>query len=252
MVDKVEVEATTETAEVTPVEAEVTPPTAEERLATLQREYSETKAKLEQTEKGLNTAQSTLTRKDREFKAQSDLTSRISGIEDSIQILAGMVSKGELDLEDAQAYKKEFANIKATRARESETAALKAQEDAYIAKAQDLLGQAINTGVPEGSVLYETIVADLKRYDYELAAARLKEYKPRGKGESEDERIERLAEEMLRQKMEEKGQLNAPTSLPSGAVGKRIYTSDQIGDRTFYEANREDILKAQREGRIKD
>jgi len=223
-----EVEVTTEVIEETTTE--VTPPAAEEQLATLQAQYKELQAKHEQIDKEARSAQATLTRKDKESKAQADLSTRIEGIESSIQILAGMVSKGELSPEDAQAYKKEFEDVKEAQRKQSEQAALKAQDDAYIQKAQSLLGQVAEAGIKEGSVLYETIMADLQDRRYDLASARFRENKPE-KNETDDAKIERLAEEKLRQEMEKKGMLNVPTSQPSGSnMNDERWLTEEYGE----------------------
>ena len=248
---KGDVEEAEDTAEVTPVVEEVTPPSAEEQLATLQSQYKELQVKQEQAEKGLNTAQATLTRKDKEYKAQADLTSRVSGIEDSIQILAGMVSKGELTPEDAQTYKKEFENLKATRDRESKEVALKSQDDVYIQQAQELLLKVSNAGYPEGSVTYETILSDLQDRKYKLAEAKFKEIKP-VKAESKEETEKKWIEEGRRRAKEESGELNTSTSLPSGA-GNRSFTKAQIADMPMkeYIENKAVIDDAALGGRIK-
>lgn len=61
--------------------------------------------------------------------------------------------------------------------------------------------------------------------------------------EAEQEIQRRVKEELA------KGRGKIDIAPPSG--GKRIFTQEQIADRAFWEANREEILKAQVEGRIK-
>lgn len=46
--------------------------------------------------------------------------------------------------------------------------------------------------------------------------------------------------------------VGSPTNPGASGEGVKQYTISQIQDPEFYEANRDDILKAQREGRIKD
>jgi len=72
----------------------------------------------------------------------------------------------------------------------------------------------------------------------------------KGKEESEEEKQKRWIEEGKRQALEGGGVLNIPAGGPSGG-GVRTFTEEQIADRDFYEANREEILKAYKEGRIK-
>ena len=68
--------------------------------------------------------------------------------------------------------------------------------------------------------------------------------------ESEEERINRLVDEGVRKKMEEKGLLTIDSGLPSGG-GERIFTESEIADMDFFEKNKVAILKAYREGKIK-
>jgi len=90
-----------------------------------------------------------------------------------------------------------------------------------------------------------------KRADIKLKKLEEAKVKPEPKSkETEDERIERLAEEKLRAKMEEKGLLSSEPSGPS-AGSERTFTAEQIADRKFYEEHREAILKAYAEGKIK-
>lgn len=71
------------------------------------------------------------------------------------------------------------------------------------------------------------------------------------KVESETEDKEtKLREEIEREVLEKHGLLKTETGGPS-AGGKRTFTEDQIADRDFYEANRDEILLANKEGRIK-
>lgn len=65
--------------------------------------------------------------------------------------------------------------------------------------------------------------------------------------ESEAQLREKLEREIL-----EKHGLLEKEKLGSGASSKRIFTTSQISNRDFWEKNKEEILKAQSEGRIKE
>lgn len=109
-------------------------------------------------------------------------------------------------------------------------------------------------GLTEDSEDYLDIKDWVESGKYPRAEVRLKKLekgKPVEKPkETEDERVNRLVEEKLRAEMEKKGMLSSDTGSPSGSGGKPTFTEAQIADREFYEANREEILKAYKEGRI--
>jgi len=62
---------------------------------------------------------------------------------------------------------------------------------------------------------------------------------------------EQLKERLEREILEKHGLLEKE-KLSSAGVSNRVFTVSQLEDRNFWEANREEILKAQIEGRIKE
>jgi hypothetical protein len=70
---------------------------------------------------------------------------------------------------------------------------------------------------------------------------------PKKVGETPEQLKERLEREIL-----EKHGLLEKEKLSSAGVSNRVFTVSQLEDRNFWEANREEILKAQIEGRIKE
>jgi len=133
-----------ETLPETPPEEPKTP-TAEEQLATLQQELKETQTRLEQTDKGLRTAHGTITEKDRLLKEQSDLNSRIDGMEETQRILAAMLAERgavdeEVDPTKRDKYLNQFDEIAKRQKQERELAQQKARQDEY-AKRHELSTQ---------------------------------------------------------------------------------------------------------------
>ena len=63
------------------------------------------------------------------------------------------------------------------------------------------------------------------------------------------ERAKQEANEKLQQERKEAGLDSVETSIPVG-ISKKTYKASQLNDRKFWEANKEEILKAQAEGRI--
>jgi len=64
--------------------------------------------------------------------------------------------------------------------------------------------------------------------------------------------LKKLSEQVARLESEREKPVQEIDNSKHVSSGKRIYTTDQIADRRFYEENRDDILAAQIEGRIKD
>ncbi|KKK50226.1 hypothetical protein LCGC14_3127120, partial [marine sediment metagenome] len=117
-------------------------PTVEEQVATL---TSQLEAETTEKAKALGRVQGlegSLKEKDRLLKEQANIETRFGGIEDSIQILAGLVSKGDLTPEEAQDYKKEFATVKKARDEEIAESQAKARQEAYNTEANTLWAEA--------------------------------------------------------------------------------------------------------------
>lgn len=214
-----EVEGITEPTEVedTPVVEEIAPPTAEEQLATLLAEREALRIKLEQAEKGLNTAQATLTRKDREAKAQADFSKRMDGFESTLELVAGRLLQGDISPEDALSFRKEVAEAKEANRKEMAEVALKAQQDEYATQAVAVFQRAKAAFPDDDTKLFRVercldrgLLADAEGI---VAKAEKKETKV----ESEDDLKAKWIAEGERRALEKSGGLITSTSLPSGA-----------------------------------
>ena len=88
-----------------------------------------------------------------------------------------------------------------------------------------------------------------KTGDFSRAYFKLSQAINKGKKQAEPEDNEKKEQELKRKVMDEAGLLETVTGSPSG--GKPIFTPSQIAARKVYEAHREEILAARKEGRIK-
>lgn len=202
-----------------PPEPEPTPPTAEEQLATLRTEMEALRTKHEQADKGLRSAQATLTQKDRLIKDREAQATRLDSLEDSIQILAGVVAKGgNIDPEDANEYKKSFAAIKEQRDRDKKESALKLKEDEYMQKAIAIHTEAEGVFGDDTDKLH-TIRNLIRAGDFDLAEkqiAKAKE-KPVDKEPTDDKVVSDLKKEVEKLKREISGSADSETGLPTGS-----------------------------------
>ena len=67
-----------------------------------------------------------------------------------------------------------------------------------------------------------------------------------------DVEIQKMVDAKVRQELIDRGVLKTDSGAVSGSsAGKQIYTQTEINDRTFWEANKDDIILARKEGRIK-
>lgn len=115
-------------------------------------------------------------------------------------------------------------------------------------------------GLKEGDDDYEVIQSLVLKGKYDKADKKIaaikakKTEQPEVKGakvETEEERVNRLADEKLKEKMIEKGLLTPEGAEPS--AGGQTFTRQQIADMPMdeYEKNKPAIDKARKEGRIK-
>ena len=207
---------------------EIETPTPEEQLEAVKAERDALKEKLEQTDKGLRTAHQTLTEKDKQLKRQTDLNNRLDDLDDRLKILAAIQAEGiggeeteEITPEKKQGLLHRYETLEQQQAEKRKQAEIKAQQDDYNRQADAIYARAkvALKDDEEGLEKIEDLLASgrgLERAEKKVAKAEASS----SKGETEAERIERLAEakaeEKLRAKMEEKGMLTSDNNLPSG------------------------------------
>ncbi len=193
-------------------------PTAEEQLANAQKQLTELQTKLGQTEKGLKTAHQTLTEKDRLLKQQGDLNSRIGDIESSVQILAGLIAKGEVNPEQAQEAKNEFARVKQERVERERQTQIAAQQEEYGVKARAIYQRAQETFKNDEDAIAD-VVAHLNAGNADLAERKVAKAE-KGVKPVEEKKPE-VDEKKLREQIEKEilikhGLLDTETGQPSG------------------------------------
>ena len=138
-----------------PVEPEPEPepktPTLEEQLATAKEEKESLTKERDEATKGLKTAHSRLTEKDKEIRGKNAVNTRIDGLEETIRILAGMQDEklGELEEGKKTDYLGKFDDIvkrqKATREQET----VKAQQEEDFKQRDELWSKAKEFGTYE-------------------------------------------------------------------------------------------------------
>lgn len=215
-----------------PVEEEKPPeektPTLEEQLATAKAEKETLTKERDEATKGLKTAHSRLTEKDKEIRGKNAVNTRIDGLEETIRILAGMqderLASGELDEGKRADALVKFDDIVKRQKADREQETVKAQQEEDFKHRDELWSKAKEFGTYEENdsvaEIYDALIEG-KTYKAERILGKLERTKTTDtkekKVESEEERINKLVEEKLLQKMQEKGMLESETGGPSGA-----------------------------------
>jgi len=234
-----------------PPVVEPKPPTAEEQMATLQQQLQEVQIKAEQAEKGLRSAQATLTQKDRLLKEKENYSKRFESIEDSMQILAGLIAKREIDPEEAATYKQEFAALKAKREQEEKQEALRLRQEEYNQKADAIWDKAqkIITNKKDLKMI-ELLLINGKTTDAEdLIVDAEKEKTPvdeKKPTDEKDKKIETLSKEIDKLKKLVSGELDTETGLPSGASANEAQIRKTFRENPDSAKARQDFLDWQR------
>ena len=230
-------------------------PTNEELIKQYEDKISQLTKQYEEKDKGLRTAHSTLTEKDREIKRLADFNSKIESIDQKIRILAAAQATGmrmdenTLDNMSPQAQQNllsEFDKLDAqTKARDEQAKKL-AEEQEYRSKADALWQEAQSLNLNEDIL---DRIEDSLMYGRLERAERLinRNRKEETKTETDIEKIiqERVEQELKKRgiEQEEKGLLDTDTAIPSGrnATQQDIIDRFASGDRSV---SREDYEKA--------
>jgi len=236
------------TEEVTPL-VEATPEPEGETLEGLKQQLEQLRVDLEQKEQNLRSAQGVTRKQGEEIQNLRDTSSRIDNLEDLVQIMVAQqaAQKGLSETDYLEEPKVKGVDI----VKQVQQARLQRE---YQQKINSYQKRTLDSGLSPMDGDYWVIKnlvesglysqADTKLEQFEKTKPEPPKEKPEPK-ETEDERIERKAKELLIKQ----GLIPTGASGPS-AGGKPSFTEDQIADREFYEKNREAILKAYQEGRI--
>ena len=209
-----EEEKTTEEAQTT---------TQEPDQAALKAELEQTKKELEQTKKGLSTAHQTLTEKDKELKKLQNFETRQLELEDRIELLATALASGvKPDDAGLEEVRPDVVNVLKQKRQEQEAKRkqdelLQAQQE-FTRRADDIYSKAETIYGEDEDALYN-IRSLIRAGDLDLAERKVNKVakaKETTTKETEEQRIDRLANEKLQKKLEERGLLSSETNLPSG------------------------------------
>jgi len=244
-------------------------PTQVSELATLQAELEALKTqnqRLPELEKGFKSLQQTLTEKDKELKRRADLDSRIDGIQETIEVLAtAMASRGDVEELDPEKRQDVLAELKKRRADQEAKAKqreITETQQEYAQKADSLFARA-KIAFADDDEGIERVEDLLMSGRFERAEARVVKAEGKkvlakdGKVETEEQRIDRLAEEKHRAYLEGKGLLDNYSSTPSSSVGEIPTSLEQYKKwvetipQSDYERLKPKIDKMKAEGKIK-
>ncbi len=190
------------------------------KLQTMEQELN----KRNEDVRGLN---KTLQQRAEEIKKRADLEGRIEGLQDTVELLATAIAfKREPDSletgerqdiladlkkrkteQEAKAKQKELAETQQEYAQKADALytrakAIFADDDDAIERIEDLLGNG-----------------RLERAEARVMKAEKSKETPKKSGETEEQRVERLAQEKFQKHLEEKGLLDTYSSAPSGTGG---------------------------------
>ena len=232
-------------------------PTAEEQLKSLQSKVQELTAEKERLDKGYKGLQQTLSAKDREIKKQTELESRIAGIQDTMELLATAIAEGKRGdtdnlgetpsqpgrniLKELQAKKQEQETKRQQETEKQTQAEYTHKADALYARAQAIFG--------EDDENIEHIEDLLMSGRYERAEARIVKAE-RSKGmkgeqsvETEDKKIERLVGERLKKELQDRGLLEEHSGYPSAGSSNAIDAMNKYikGEITAEEAQKRGV-----------
>lgn len=239
-----------------------------EELDTLRQELTATKDDLVRAQDEAKAHQKVVSKKDQELQKSQEISSRIENIDGRIDLLEGMIAElgergsGEGEAEkpfgararelSTQREREGFAQ-KTTNAERQITDLLKdtglTRESPELKAAGYLWSLGTQTNNPN---YLEDCIKEVKEIAEKLPKPETKE----GKKETEEERINRIAEEKLKEKMIEAGLLTSEGGQPSGGGG--VITRESIAEGMSkpksakeLQKDADEVFKAFKEGKIK-
>lgn len=200
---------------------EVQTPTAEEQLKTLGAKLQEIETARNQSEERYKGLQRTVNQKDEEIKKQANFDSRISAINERIELLATAIASGRTSEEEASALpEKDKTNILDNLKRIKANEEAKKQQDDFMHKVRSFQSRTEALGLTEKDDKYVEIqelvetgrlrMADitLRKLETEKEKVVTDEKKPESKKETDEEIYLRMAKA--------KGLLKTDNTVPSG------------------------------------
>ncbi|MCW4049323.1 MAG: hypothetical protein NWE89_06245 [Candidatus Bathyarchaeota archaeon] len=232
---------------------DVKTPTTEEIKAEYETKILTLEKERDEATKGLKTAHSRLTKADQDAKGRTSIDTRIDGLEDTLKILASMQSEtlaaGDMEPEQRREHINRFdAEIKRQKEARDKAQAVSQQEESR----QNIMVMSERAEVAFGDDLdaiakvRDMLVAgynDLAEKKIAQAEGKKTTDTKENKVESEEDRINKLVEEQLRQRMEAAGMLASETGGPSGAATSErdAYAKYAAGEITAEEAGKRGV-----------
>jgi len=234
-----------------PQQEEPKPLTTEE---TLQKEIAELRTKYEQTDKGLRSAQATLTQKDRLLKERENVRDEIETLKNMVKILATQQNSGDDDFETTAKKKnpdidKSFEELEQRQKAQEYQRKLTETIDSYRQRVE-----AVGlTEKDEGYWEIYKLVTNATPADFRLADIRLgkleaeKEKTPvDNKPTDEAKKLEVALKEIERLKKVVSGELDTETGLPSGASATEAQIKENLRKNPRSKANVDAYLEMKR------
>ncbi len=233
-------------------------PTAEDQLKSLQAEMTRLQVELQEKTKiadGYKGLQREINKKDAELKRASDLHSRLDNLEETQKIYAALMAEklGE-NLEGDETPRKQdllkkFDEVAAKQKQARIEIEARAKQEEYFRRADEVYREA-ETVYGDDVDSLANVRSLIRQGDFDLAEKKINKAKAKTpvppvaqtqKVETEEERINRLVEERITQKIKDNPLLKTETATAMGRVGSR----DEIIARYVRgEATEDEYLRA--------
>lgn len=230
-------------------------PTAEEQLKSLQAKQIEFESQLKAKDESYKGLQREINKKDAELKRASDLHSRLDNLEETQKIYAALMAEklGENPEGDETPRKqdllKKFDEVAAKQKQARIEADARAKQEDYFRRADDVYKSAEEVYGDDVDAL-ANVRSLIRSGDFDLAEKKITKAKAKTqtppvaqtqKVETEEERINRLVEERITQKIKGNPLLKTDTATAMGRVGSREEIIARYGRG---EATEDDYLRA--------
>ncbi len=232
-----------------------TTPTADEQLKSLQVKQAEFESQLKAKDESYKGLQREINKKDAELKRASDLHLRLDAQEETLKIWSALMAEklGENPEGDEPPRKqdllKKFDEVAAKQKQVRVEADAKAKQEEYFRRADEVYKEA-ETVYGEDVDALASVRSLIRQGDFDLAEKKINKAKVKPavplvvqtQGvETEDERINRLVEERITQKIKDNPLLKTETATAMGRVGSR---NEIIARYARGEATEDEYLRA--------
>jgi len=220
-------------------EATVEQTSTEEAQADAKGELDQLRTELEQVRKGLSTAHQTITQKDRDLKKQQDLETRISQVQDTVELLATAIASQGISTEEPENRQDIVKSLKAQREKqeaERQAAQTQREREEYLNQADVIYAEAKEVFKNDEDTLEKIEDQLMSMIPERMARAKAKIDRAKAQSKPKEEAVdlEKLKEELKREIMEERGELVSDVGGAAGSAGDIIDWSEVQGDAKKY------------------